>query len=92
MTDSGSGIPDEIRGRIFEPFFSTRPHGEGAGLGLDVVKKIVAKHQGRIDVQTTLGVGSQFSIYLPLTSADTDAYLRGVKQISSGTHGPSVVH
>lgn len=65
ITDSGSGIPDEIRGRIFEPFFTTRPAGEGAGLGLDIVKKIVDQHKGRIDIQTEVGVGSTFSIYLP---------------------------
>jgi transcriptional regulator with AAA-type ATPase domain len=66
ITDSGSGIPDNIRGRIFEPFFTTQPVGEGAGLGLDIVKKIVHKHKGRIDIQTEVGVGSTFSIYLPI--------------------------
>ncbi|MBK7000266.1 MAG: AAA family ATPase [Rhodoferax sp.] len=70
ITDTGGGIPDEIRGRIFEPFFTTRPTGEGSGLGLDIVKKIVNKHKGRIDVQTEVGVGSTFSVFLPLSLAD----------------------
>ncbi len=69
VTDTGSGIPDAVRGRIFEPFFSTRPDGEGAGLGLDVVKRIVDRHKGRIEVQTEVGVGSTFSIFLPIGAA-----------------------
>ena len=64
--DSGCGIPEAIRGRIFEPFFTTKPVGEGSGLGLDIVKKIVDKHRGRIEVQSEVGVGTQFSVILPL--------------------------
>jgi len=68
--DTGCGIPQTIRGRIFDPFFTTKPTGEGSGLGLDIVKKIVDKHQGRIAVQSTEGVGTLFSVYLPLQRAD----------------------
>ncbi|MCV2369090.1 ATP-binding protein [Roseateles oligotrophus] len=64
--DSGCGIPAAIRGRIFDPFFTTKPVGEGSGLGLDIVKKIVDKHQGRIELQSEVGVGTTFSVYLPL--------------------------
>lgn len=64
--DSGAGIPEEIRGKIFQPFFTTRPTGEGSGLGLDIVRKIVDKHKGRIDLSSQVGIGSTFSIYLPL--------------------------
>jgi PAS domain S-box-containing protein len=63
--DSGSGIPPEIRDKIFDAFFTTKPAGEGSGLGLDIVKKIVDKHHGRIEVQSTVGVGTTFSIHLP---------------------------
>jgi signal transduction histidine kinase/tetratricopeptide (TPR) repeat protein len=63
--DSGCGIPEAIRNRVFEPFFTTKPIGEGSGLGLDIAKKIVAKHKGRIDVQSEVGVGTVFSVHLP---------------------------
>ena len=63
--DSGCGIPDEIRTKIFDVFFTTKPAGEGSGLGLDIVKKIIDKHRGRIDVQSQVGVGTTFRVYLP---------------------------
>jgi signal transduction histidine kinase len=69
ISDTGSGIADEILPRIFEPFFSTKPQGEGSGLGLSVVKKIVEQHHGRIEVKTAVGVGSTFSVHLPLHTA-----------------------
>jgi two-component system, NtrC family, sensor kinase len=55
ITDSGKGIPDEIKSRIFEPFFTTKPAGEGSGLGLDIVRKIVKKHHGEIEVDSIPG-------------------------------------
>jgi two-component system, NtrC family, sensor kinase len=55
ITDSGQGIPEEIKSRIFEPFFTTKPPGEGSGLGLDIVRKIVKKHQGEIAVNSVPG-------------------------------------
>ena len=64
--DTGSGIAPEILSRIFDPFFTTKSVGEGSGLGLDIVKKIVAKHLGQIKVRSEVGVGSTFLIYLPL--------------------------
>lgn len=67
--DSGCGIPAEVLPRIFDPFFTTKPKGEGSGLGLDIVKKIVVKHQGRIEVDSTPGQGTVFRVYLPLRPA-----------------------
>ncbi|MDC8774459.1 ATP-binding protein [Roseateles albus] len=64
--DSGHGIPDEIRPRIFDAFFTTRRAGEGSGLGLYLIKKMVDKHQGRIEVQTSEGVGTTIAVHLPL--------------------------
>ena len=65
ITDNGSGIPDEIQAKIFEPFFTTKPAGEGSGLGLDIVKKIIDKHDGKIGVKSKPG-RTTFEIFLPI--------------------------
>jgi predicted ATPase/signal transduction histidine kinase/tRNA A-37 threonylcarbamoyl transferase component Bud32 len=65
MTDHGKGIPDDIKPRIFEPFFTTKPAGEGSGLGLDIVQKIINKHQGTIEVESQPGK-TTFSVFLPI--------------------------
>jgi len=65
ITDSGSGIPEELQLKIFEPFFTTKPPGEGSGLGLDIVKKIIEKHHGQIEVKSIPGQ-TTFTIYLPI--------------------------
>ena len=65
ITDSGKGIQKEIQSRIFEPFFTTKPPGEGSGLGLDIVKKIIDKHQGRIELKSIPGQ-TTFTVYLPM--------------------------
>jgi signal transduction histidine kinase len=64
FTDSGCGIPPEIKAKIFEPFFTTKPAGEGSGLGLDIVKKIVDKHGGHIEVESEPGK-TAFRVWLP---------------------------
>jgi signal transduction histidine kinase len=65
ITDSGSGIPADIRDRIFEPFFTTKQHNEGTGLGLDIVFRIVRKHYGDIRFESHPGRTS-FQVRLPL--------------------------
>ena len=64
--DTGCGIPPELRERIFDPFFTTKPAGEGTGLGLEIVRKIVEKHGGRIAIESEVGRGSTFTISLPI--------------------------
>jgi signal transduction histidine kinase len=73
VSDTGSGIPQDILDKIFMPFFTTKPVGEGSGLGLDIVKKIIERHKGRIEVRSTVGVGTQFEVYLPMAEAQYDA-------------------
>ncbi|MGB3405361.1 MAG: response regulator [Microcoleaceae cyanobacterium] len=65
ITDSGVGIPPDILPRIFEPFFTTKSTGEGSGLGLDIVQKIIKKHQGKIEVESIPGKTS-FTVLLPI--------------------------
>ncbi|MDM8558114.1 ATP-binding protein [Candidatus Parabeggiatoa sp. HSG14] len=65
IIDSGHGISDEVRNRIFEPFFTTKPRGEGSGLGLDIVKKVITKHRGSIEVESQPG-RTVFTILLPV--------------------------
>lgn len=65
VSDTGAGIPKDIQGRIFEPFFSTKPAGKGTGLGLAMVYGFVARSRGHITLESAPGVGSKFRIYLP---------------------------
>jgi PAS domain S-box-containing protein len=65
VTDTGSGIARDVMARIFDPFFTTKEQGKGTGLGLAMVYGMVRAHDGVVDVESALGVGSTFSIYLP---------------------------
>lgn len=65
VTDFGCGIPPEILDKIFQPFFTTKPAGEGSGLGLDIVQKIIEKHQGTISVTSVPG-NTTFTVTLPM--------------------------
>ena len=64
ITDSGCGIPEKIKEKIFQPFFTTKSGGEGSGLGLSIVRKIIDKHQGRITVESQPGK-TAFTVWLP---------------------------
>ena len=67
VKDSGSGIAKEIQERIFDPFFTTKPVGQGTGLGLAISYKIVQAHQGRIEVSSESGAGTEFKLFIPRT-------------------------
>lgn len=72
-TDDGCGIAPAVLGRIFEPFYTTRPPGRGTGLGLAIVHRIVEQHRGRIEVESTEGRGTRFSLRWDLTASPADA-------------------
>jgi PAS domain S-box-containing protein len=70
VSDTGSGIEPEHLSRLFDPFFTTKSVGHGTGLGLFVCQRIVREHSGRIEVQSTPGVGTTFSVILPVQADD----------------------
>ncbi|MEO6315373.1 MAG: two-component regulator propeller domain-containing protein [Chitinophagaceae bacterium] len=67
VKDNGSGIPQKILDKIFQPFFTTKPTGQGTGLGLSMAYDIVKAHQGTLHVETNEGIGTVFTIELPAT-------------------------
>lgn len=73
VADNGSGISPQDQQRLFEPFFTTKPVGKGTGLGLAVVYAIVREHGGGIEVQSEVGKGSVFSVYLPAAAQNESA-------------------
>jgi len=66
ITDTGIGITNESKKRIFDPFFSTKKIGEGTGLGLAICEKIIKEHSGRLEVKSEVGKGSTFFVFIPL--------------------------
>ncbi|MBN1981530.1 MAG: response regulator [Chitinivibrionales bacterium] len=70
ISDTGTGIDEKVLPHIFEPFFTTKPSGKGTGLGLAAVYGCVKAHKGYIDVESTVGVGSTFIVYMPFDLDD----------------------
>lgn len=66
VEDTGKGIPDEVKNKIFDPFFTTKPVGKGTGLGLSLSYKIIQDHKGRFEVDSVVGKGTKFRMYLPI--------------------------
>ncbi|MDP2771001.1 MAG: ATP-binding protein, partial [Giesbergeria sp.] len=66
VEDTGCGMSEQVQKRIFEPFYTTKPIGKGTGLGLSVSYGIIGKHDGRIEVFSTPGVGTRFRVWLPI--------------------------
>ncbi len=73
VSDTGTGIPPEVQGRIFEPFFTTKPAGQGTGMGLAMVYGSVKNHGGAIEVESEVGKGSTFRVWLPATDGKASA-------------------
>jgi signal transduction histidine kinase len=65
VTDDGPGIPAEVKSRIFDPFFTTKPVGKGTGLGLDIVRRLLERNDGSIEVQSEPG-RTEFRVILPV--------------------------
>ena len=72
ISDNGPGIPRHILSRIFDPFFTTKPSDKGTGLGLSVSRGIVRKLGGYLVVESQLGVGTTFTVLLPMTTIPSD--------------------
>lgn len=70
ITDNGTGIDESLIDHIFDPYFTTKSANEGTGLGLSIVHSIVSAHHGAIRVESTVGEGTTFKVYLPLYMAD----------------------
>jgi signal transduction histidine kinase len=84
IIDSGCGIPLELQAKIFEPFFTTKPIGEGSGLGLDIVKKIIEKHQGNLAVQSKIGE-TIFRVTLPINELQPQQRMTSGPLVSAST-------
>jgi PAS domain S-box-containing protein len=85
VSDTGIGIPGNIIDRIFDPFFTTKPKEEGTGMGLSVVHGIVESYGGAVSVQSTVGRGTTFSIFLPkITTVDATPDFADATDIPSG--------
>lgn len=67
VSDTGAGMSEEIKAHIFEPFFTTKSEGKGVGLGLAITYGIIERHHGSIEVESTVGRGTEFTITLPIT-------------------------
>jgi CheY-like chemotaxis protein len=85
ISDSGVGIEPEIIDSIFEPYFTTKGVGEGTGMGLAMVKGVVESYGGKITVDSQLGKGTVFTLYLPITKKRSDQKAYEPEKLPTGT-------
>lgn len=91
ISDTGSGIPPQVLERIFEPFFTTKPTGEGTGLGLAFVEGIIKTWNGQVDVESTVGEGTCFTLRLPIYHAPVSETLQSAPLSVQGGKGRILV-
>ena len=84
ISDTGTGMSNEIRKHIFEPFYTTKPEGSGTGLGLSVVFGIIKQHDGFIDLESSVGKGTNFTVYLPFNRNKPKAVIPEVQRSVMG--------
>jgi signal transduction histidine kinase len=65
VADTGTGISPDVLARLFQPFFTTKPRGQGTGLGLSICRDIVKAHGGDLQVESEVGHGATFTVWLP---------------------------
>jgi CheY-like chemotaxis protein len=88
VSDTGCGMDQAIVARIFDPFFTTKPVGEGSGMGLSVVHGIVRSLEGGVQVETELGKGSTFHVFLPMVAHEVRQEVAPVEPLVQGAeHG-----
>ncbi len=85
VSDTGHGIPREIMDKVFDPYFTTKPHGKGTGLGLAVVNGIVNNYRGAIALESEMGRGTQFTLFLPAVAAEQAVRVESGLPIPKGT-------
>jgi len=85
ISDTGCGIPPDIINRIFDPYFTTKPTGEGTGLGLSTIHGIVKDHRGSIKVYSEVGIGTTFHVFLPTAETTANTTVEKLKQLPMGS-------
>ncbi|MCP4551812.1 MAG: response regulator, partial [Bacteroidetes bacterium] len=83
--DTGLGMPQNVKDKIFDPFYTTKENGKGTGMGLSVVHGIVASLGGVIEVDSEYGVGTEFRVYLPIVETTQEQPIKSKKKIAGGT-------